>query len=605
MLIYSNDGKLCCISKKALQLAGYNDLAHFLSEHRDYSELFVKKPGYIYNFENFSWLSFLKNANPGQKKVLLSTNDRAMYECELEMETLFPVEQKAGEEGAKFYYQVEFHKMKLVTGDGTGTGLGLASSGESPMETDVSIPVPSPEIAKTETPENISVSFGAPETGEKKERGLYDVDLSFGTPAPEEREETKKSSIEEPLDFVDFSLGFEEKTKPEEPSPTLTFGEPSLEFPIPETHEKEESPIAEEFPGIPEIGLKEETFVAETKEEIVPIPETEAFPETQKIDIEAPVEPVEIEPEPPAMPAFATDRDIEVHTPADKTEREESLSMEMPDIRKVAGTLGLPETMVKAFIKEFVDTYFDDIEEVKKAMEENHLHFIKIEAMKLKGIASNLMMQPLTATLEKVLSEETGEGVMAAWNEVDAYMHELAALYSPESLEKFVRETFVKSSSLSESETETTETKTKTEIETLETETTEKTEEKTAKSSFGRKINLENLGEDETIEFDPAEAADALGLPESLIIEFVNDFIQQAKDEREGFEKAFEAGDIKTINETAHKLKGVAANLRIEDMKVLMENAQHATSPEEVEKCLTAFYRKLAALTKSMAKEYA
>ena len=119
------------------------------------------------------------------------------------------------------------------------------------------------------------------------------------------------------------------------------------------------------------------------------------------------------------------------------------------------------------------------------------------------------------------------------------------------------------------------------------------------------KLKLEERDTGESIIFDPNEAAEALGLPESLILEFVNDFIEQAREEMKSFEKAYETGDIDTINEIAHKLKGVAANLRIEDMRQLMENVQHARNPKEVEKELIDFYHKLAALTKMMAKEHA
>jgi len=132
-----------------------------------------------------------------------------------------------------------------------------------------------------------------------------------------------------------------------------------------------------------------------------------------------------------------------------------------------------------------------------------------------------------------------------------------------------------------------------------------KTEESLQAPEPSSKLKLEERDTGESIMFDPNEAAEALGLPESLILEFVNDFIEQAREERKSFEKAYEKGDINTINEVAHKLKGVAANLRIEDMRQLMENVQHAQNPKEVEKELIDFYHKLAALTKMMAKEYA
>ena len=536
MLIYRNDGNLHCVSKKALKLAGYSDISQFLSDHNDYSELFVKKPGYIYNFENFSWLSFLRNAKTEQKKVLIATSDKATYECELDLEVLFPVDFEEG--ASEFYYQIDFKNMRLLTGTGdTVTAIevpsfkstipepSVAVTGEEAVKTAFEEPV------ESETASSDTFLFEEPEaetSGEKTES-----DILFETEPMEEPSAPSSEKIE-PLELVDFSFGEESEEKPE--------AEKNAES----TETEITPPKAPVFPeaGVPDIGLKED------------VPAVSA-PEKETV----------------------------------KAKREEtaaSPSIEMPDIRKVAGTLGLPETMVKAFVKEFVETYFEDLDEVRSAIAANETQALRKEAMKLKGIAANLMMFPLVETLEKVLTSEKDEEAKSVWSEVDAYMNMLAATYSP------------KKTAQKESEAEIS----------VASEPAEVAQEiaparEPAVTTSEKRLHLEVTESDETIEFDPAEAANALGLPESLIIEFVNDFIQQAREERTNFEKAYEAEDIKTINETAHKLKGVAANLRIEDMRALMENAQHAKTLDEVEKSLTDFYRKLAALTKSMAKEYA
>jgi HPt (histidine-containing phosphotransfer) domain-containing protein len=116
---------------------------------------------------------------------------------------------------------------------------------------------------------------------------------------------------------------------------------------------------------------------------------------------------------------------------------------------------------------------------------------------------------------------------------------------------------------------------------------------------------LDNLKTPGDYQYDPHIAADELGLPVELIEEFIGDFIQQANDFRDDLFDANLKEDFDEVHILSHKLKGVAANLRIEDMRQLMENAQHAKTLEEIEKSLTAFYRKLAALKRSMAKEYA
>lgn len=65
--------------------------------------------------------------------------------------------------------------------------------------------------------------------------------------------------------------------------------------------------------------------------------------------------------------------------------------------------------------------------------------------------------------------------------------------------------------------------------------------------------------------FDPSVAADELGLPADLIDEFVGDFIVQAKKFQPDLEAAIAQEDFDTVQILSHKLKGVAANLRIED----------------------------------------
>ncbi len=87
-------------------------------------------------------------------------------------------------------------------------------------------------------------------------------------------------------------------------------------------------------------------------------------------------------------------------------------------------------------------------------------------------------------------------------------------------------------------------------------------------------INLSNA---EAIPFDFSSktAADELGLPESLVSEFVSDFIEQAKENLPVFEKAQNEGDLETIQKTAHLLKGAASNLRIDPLADTLKELQH------------------------------
>lgn len=85
--------------------------------------------------------------------------------------------------------------------------------------------------------------------------------------------------------------------------------------------------------------------------------------------------------------------------------------------------------------------------------------------------------------------------------------------------------------------------------------------------------------------YDPQVASNELGLPVDLIEEFIEDFITQAKEFKDGLYEALNDEDINNVRILSHKLKGVAANLRVEnafevltivntsdDLKVIREN---------------------------------
>ena len=64
-------------------------------------------------------------------------------------------------------------------------------------------------------------------------------------------------------------------------------------------------------------------------------------------------------------------------------------------------------------------------------------------------------------------------------------------------------------------------------------------------------------------DFQLEEAANDLNLPVELIEEFVGDFITQAHEETEKMLKAYEQGDLETVQKIGHLLKGTSSNLRI------------------------------------------
>ena len=110
------------------------------------------------------------------------------------------------------------------------------------------------------------------------------------------------------------------------------------------------------------------------------------------------------------------------------------------------------------------------------------------------------------------------------------------------------------------------------------------------------KAYLENLKFADDYVYDPNIAADELGLPVDLIEEFIGDFIKQAHEFKEQLFRAIKKEDFDTIKVLSHKLKGVAANLRIEDSFEVLRNLNESSDIKECEANLKRFFLTIAKL---------
>ncbi len=97
--------------------------------------------------------------------------------------------------------------------------------------------------------------------------------------------------------------------------------------------------------------------------------------------------------------------------------------------------------------------------------------------------------------------------------------------------------------------------------------------------------------------YDPSVASDELGLPLDLIEEFIQDFIEQAKEFKPKLFESLEEHDLDNLKILSHKLKGVAANLRIEDAleKLTIINTSNDTT--EIHSNLNTFYKIITKLS--------
>jgi len=96
--------------------------------------------------------------------------------------------------------------------------------------------------------------------------------------------------------------------------------------------------------------------------------------------------------------------------------------------------------------------------------------------------------------------------------------------------------------------------------------------------------------------YDPSVASEELGLPLDLIEEFIQDFIEQAKEFKDDLYNAVEEGNFDNLKILSHKLKGVAANLRIEDALEALTTANTSSDFNEITISLDTLYNIVAKL---------
>lgn len=101
---------------------------------------------------------------------------------------------------------------------------------------------------------------------------------------------------------------------------------------------------------------------------------------------------------------------------------------------------------------------------------------------------------------------------------------------------------------------------------------------------------------DRSYVYDPNIAANELGLPVDLIEEFIGDFIQQSHEFKDELYEATAKNEMNKLHILSHKLKGVAANLRIENALEVLTIINSSTDPLEIQSNLKYYYNIIAKL---------
>ena len=130
-------------------------------------------------------------------------------------------------------------------------------------------------------------------------------------------------------------------------------------------------------------------------------------------------------------------------------------------------------------------------------------------------------------------------------------------------------------------------------------DTIEQPSKKVKKSTTFGELDLSKV---EPIHFDFSlhTAAEELSLPESLIEEFMLDFVEQAHTETDKMLVAYKNGDLDTIQKIGHLLKGVSSNLRITALADTLYNIQFCENSDNLESLIKNYWGHFLAFEKQI-----
>jgi len=120
-----------------------------------------------------------------------------------------------------------------------------------------------------------------------------------------------------------------------------------------------------------------------------------------------------------------------------------------------------------------------------------------------------------------------------------------------------------------------------------------------------KQLQIEEESPFENYIYDPQVASHDLGLPIDLVEEFIQDFIAQANSFKGDLYNSLKTENMNNLKIQSHKLKGVAANLRIEDALDALKIINTSYDEHEIMLNLNRFYKIINKLAKNETAEVA
>jgi len=618
LLLYNQRKEFIGIDEDDLKTLDFQNINELQNESQDFADLFVKKPGYIHNFKNFSWIDFILHSEADESKAIIHAKGRN-YSCVLHITPFYFTADESG-------YAVIIRNLRALKGaEDAQAKKDLESSGglqTSPAAKPAHVPSSSAQASNDPAPElDISlddIKLNAPEETPSFPEPEPELELpSFETSSQQELSEPEPLDIPDPLDVEDLSMPPADDylaTENEFGAPVENeFGAPSdIDFNAP-------------------LDLGDDLMHDEIVEDDVVEPEIEEPEAVSKNET-------------PMLGDYVSGEDSEHLSDLVNS------GTYQYDPNVAADELGLPVDLIEEFIGDFIDQAYEFKDDLFASVNASDFDNVQVLSHKLKGVAANLRVEdafdvlsvvntskdiqeilpnltefykiiakldgkevpeevpqapePITSQPEApvaqiedspVIDEEDNydigikqpeEGPMLIDEEV--HSHENDDLYDDllgaptefiESSEAPL-ETQEESDDLyddllgapSFEEPAAAPTPSMESNEDLYDDLLGTPDDSPQESDPASKV------EASPINFDAQSSANQLGIPVEIVKEFVQEFKEQVNSHQIDFTNALNEQNIKEVNNTATLLKGMSDNLRLNEISEVLKELQSETN---------------------------
>ena len=230
------------------------------------------------------------------------------------------------------------------------------------------------------------------------------------------------------------------------------------------------------------------------------------------------------------------------------------------DIENISKTIGISPNDYKTFLNEYIDNAISLEDSLKSDDKEKRIAAIEI-LTQLADVLQLPKVNDVISKINKLTSDKRPQMITTFYTLLSRLTvdTELQKIEKEESIKTFIKQEDIKGD-----------------------------EEKRSTDSFGH-IDLHDVTPI-YFNFYISQAANDLSLPEELIEEFVHDFIEQAHEETEKMLKAYEEGDLDTIQKIGHLLKGASSNLRIKELSDTLYAIQFCEDSSQIKDLIKEYW---------------